>query len=511
MLAFLARRMLIAFGVLIAASYVFYLLAANAGDPLEDLRASSQTNRDFLIEQRTELLNLDTPPALRYFDWAGGAAKCLIGQCDLGLSTRTGQPVTEMIATAAGSTIQLIGFASVFAIVVGVAVGVISALRQYTGFDYGVTLAAFLLYSLPSFFVAVLLKQWGAIGFNDFLRDPVIPPAGLLGFGLLAAVILGAAMGGRWRRRIVAGAIAGAITVALLWILNVTQWFADPRLGPVIILALGLGIAYLVTFLASGLENRRALVTALIVAVVGTAMWFPLQAMFSMATIWMVIGVAVGLIAVGGAIGGIVGGPDRRVNIRVGALTAFPMFLLLYLDYFMSWWERYANSSTIGGRPIATVGASTPQLADSGFWVQQIDTFTHIILPITAIVLISLAGYTRYARASLLEVMNLDYIRTARAKGLPERTVIMRHAFRNSLIPLATIIPLDLAALIGGAVITETIFGWNGMGRLFVDSLRAIDLNPLMGYFLVTGALLLIGNIIADLLYSALDPRIRVS
>ena len=94
-----------------------------------------------------------------------------------------------------------------------------------------------------------------------------------------------------------------------------------------------------------------------------------------------------------------------------------------------------------------------------------------MVLPITALILISLASYTRYMRGSMLEVMNFDYIRTARAKGMPERTVVMRHGFRNALIPIATLIPLDLAALFGGAIITETVFGWSGMGRLFVDAL----------------------------------------
>ena len=152
----------------------------------------------------------------------------------------------------------------------------------------------------------------------------------------------------------------------------------------------------------------------------------------------------------------------------------------------------------------------TPQLAGSGYWVGTIDTYTHMVLPVTALALISLASYTRYSRASLLEVMNLDYIRTARAKGLPERAVVMRHAFRNALIPLATIIPLDLAGLFGGAVITETVFGWNGMGRLFVNALRDVSVNVLMAYFLVTALILLIGNLVADILYAVLDPRIRV-
>jgi len=177
----------------------------------------------------------------------------------------------------------------------------------------------------------------------------------------------------------------------------------------------------------------------------------------------------------------------------------------------MSYWIEYTSTSAINGRPIATVGSSTPQFADTtNYWVGTLDTYTHIILPITAIILISLAGYTRYMRGTMLEVMSLDFIRTARAKGLPERTVVMRHGFRNALIPLATIIPLDLAGLVGGAVITETVFGWNGMGRLFTTALEHVNTNVLMGYFLVTGILLIIGNVIADIMYAILDPRIRV-
>jgi peptide/nickel transport system permease protein len=125
--------------------------------------------------------------------------------------------------------------------------------------------------------------------------------------------------------------------------------------------------------------------------------------------------------------------------------------------------------------------------------------------------IISLAAYTRYARASLLDVMNQDYVRTARAKGLGERTVVMRHAFRNAMIPIATIIALDFGAVIGGAVITERVFAWQAMGSLFNEGLKRTDVNLVMGFFLVTGILAVLFNVFADLLYSALDPRIRVS
>jgi peptide/nickel transport system permease protein len=125
--------------------------------------------------------------------------------------------------------------------------------------------------------------------------------------------------------------------------------------------------------------------------------------------------------------------------------------------------------------------------------------------------LISVAGYVRYSRASLLEVLNQDYIRTARAKGLNERTVIMRHAFRNSLIPLTTIMAFDFAGVIGGAIITERVFAWRGMGTLFNAGLAAFDLNLVMGVILITSISALLFNLIADLVYAALDPRIRVT
>ena len=176
-------------------------------------------------------------------------------------------------------------------------------------------------------------------------------------------------------------------------------------------------------------------------------------------------------------------------------------------------WSNYANSDIINGRPIGTVGAGTPNLSDvtNNFWIESLDTFTHLLLPTGSLVLISLAAYSRYSRASLLDVLNQDYIRTARAKGLSERTVIMRHAFRNALIPITTIVAFDFGGLIGGAVITETIFAWSGMGKLFVDALNKVDVNPLMGFFLVTGSVAVLFNLLADLSYTALDPRIRVT
>ena len=138
------------------------------------------------------------------------------------------------------------------------------------------------------------------------------------------------------------------------------------------------------------------------------------------------------------------------------------------------------------------------------------DTFSHLILPTLALMLISVATYTRYSRASMLEVLNQDYIRTARAKGLTNRTVVVRHALRNALIPLATIVAIDIGGIIGGAVVTESVFEWEGMGRLFIDGLRGFDPNRVMAFFVVTGIFAVVFNLLADIVYAVLDPRIRL-
>jgi peptide/nickel transport system permease protein len=124
-------------------------------------------------------------------------------------------------------------------------------------------------------------------------------------------------------------------------------------------------------------------------------------------------------------------------------------------------------------------------------------------------VVVNVAGYSRYMRASMLEVINSDYVRTARAKGLTERRTIMKHAFRNALIPLTTLVALDLGLLFGGAIITETIFALDGMGLYFIHALDDGDPYPLMAWLMITAVMIVIGNLVADIVYGFLDPRIR--
>jgi peptide/nickel transport system permease protein len=133
----------------------------------------------------------------------------------------------------------------------------------------------------------------------------------------------------------------------------------------------------------------------------------------------------------------------------------------------------------------------------------------HLALPVITLATISFAVYSRYMRASMLDVINSDYVRTARAKGVSERKVIMRHVFRNALIPITTVAAINFGALLGGAIITETIFTLDGFGYFFFLSLQQLDLYAVMDYLLITAIAIVLFNLIADILYGFLDPRIR--
>jgi peptide/nickel transport system permease protein len=512
MLTFLTRRLIASILVLLAASYVVYLLSANSGDPLEDLRTSTARNKEQLIQQRIHLLNLDIPAPLRYFIWLGGVLKVFIGQFDLGKS-RSGQAVTDMLASAVGVTVQLLITSTLLAIIFGILIGITTALRQYSGYDYTVTTLSFLFFSLPSFFVAVILKQYVGIGFNNFLQSPVIPWWVILILALLAGGIWQGILGGDAKKRLITVAIAGGATAAVLTFVTLTGWLNSPSLGIVVVGVLGVGLAFLVAALTAGLANRKSLYTGLTVVAIGLAVYYPFNLISDYLTIWSVLGLGALAVVVGVVVGYLWGGTDRGISARTGGITAFLVAFLIAIDRFMRSWSNYANSDIINGRPIGTVGAGTPNLSDvtSNFWIEGLDNFTHLLLPTISVMLISLAAYSRYSRASLLDVLNQDYIRTARAKGVSERAVVMRHAFRNALIPITTIVAFDFGGLVGGAIITEIIFAWSGMGKLFNDALHLVDVNPLMGFFLVTGSVAVLFNLLADLSYTALDPRIRVA
>jgi len=138
-----------------------------------------------------------------------------------------------------------------------------------------------------------------------------------------------------------------------------------------------------------------------------------------------------------------------------------------------------------------------------------LDRIQHLALPVLVLTVASVAQYSRYMRAAMLEVINSDYVRTARAKGLSERSVIMKHAFRNALIPLTTVVALNLGTVLGGAVVTETVFSLDGMGLYFINNLVEGDPYPVMAWLMVTAVMIVFFNLVADIVYGFLDPRVR--
>jgi len=170
------------------------------------------------------------------------------------------------------------------------------------------------------------------------------------------------------------------------------------------------------------------------------------------------------------------------------------LFVILFAVKFQEW-----------GLPALPVGGHQDLRGGGGL----LDRLEHMVLPVTALAIVQLAAWTRYVRSSMLEVLRQDYIRTAAAKGLRDRTVYFSHAFRNSLITLATLVGLSIPDILGGAFFIETIFAWNGAGRLTVNAIQNSDYTLIMGVVLMFAVLTIIGNLIADLLYALLDPRIR--
>jgi peptide/nickel transport system permease protein len=133
----------------------------------------------------------------------------------------------------------------------------------------------------------------------------------------------------------------------------------------------------------------------------------------------------------------------------------------------------------------------------------------HMVLPVLSLSVIYFAGYSRYIRSTMLEVLSQDYIRTARAKGLHRNDIILVHALKNASLPIVTVVGLDLALLLGGAVVTERIFAWPGMGRLFLDHVARLDMPVVMGILMMISVAVVVFQIITDIVYAWLDPRIH--
>jgi peptide/nickel transport system permease protein len=183
------------------------------------------------------------------------------------------------------------------------------------------------------------------------------------------------------------------------------------------------------------------------------------------------------------------------------ALPGFWLALMLQVvvvQIFIKWHIRLFYTS----------GLSSSTNAGHGLHF-LLDRAQHLALPVLVVATLSIASYSRFMRASMLEVLNSDYVRTARAKGLVERRVVLRHVFRNALIPLITVVAIDFGGLFAGIITIETIFTLDGMGFYFVNALGASDPYPVMAWLMVVATMVVVFNLIADILYGVVDPRIR--
>ncbi len=212
------------------------------------------------------------------------------------------------------------------------------------------------------------------------------------------------------------------------------------------------------------------------------------------------------------------------ISIGIGAGILSAVYRYSALDYFITtgaffgqampvFWFALMMQLAFSVHGIPLPFGYEIQLPSAG--IASSDTFdfsdrlVHLILPATVLSLLGIASFSRFMRSSLLEVLGTDYMRTAAAKGLSFRTILFKHGFKNALIPVVTVIALSLPGLIAGAIFTETIFAWPGMGRLFITALNQSDLALLMGYLLMVAFLVVFSNLFADVVYAWLDPRVK--
>ncbi len=187
---------------------------------------------------------------------------------------------------------------------------------------------------------------------------------------------------------------------------------------------------------------------------------------------------------------------DNTVTVLSFIGIAFPSFFLAFMLILLF---------AVKLHWLPTQGAQTTGQAPS-----LADHVKHLVLPVLTLTLIRTANWSRYLRSSMLEVLRQDYIRTAHAKGLSNRAVLFRHAFRNALMPLITLLGLSLPDLVAGAIVTEQVFSWNGLGQLIVTSAGKRDTPVVLALTLMSGAAVIIGNLLADIGYRVVDPRIKV-
>lgn len=234
-------------------------------------------------------------------------------------------------------------------------------------------------------------------------------------------------------------------------------------------------------------DNREVTV------IIGSRLAATLQLMVSSTLLAISIGMLAGILSA-----------VKRYSLADSLVTTGAMIALSIPTFWFGLMAIYLFSVQLDWLPsggMMTIGG------DGGV----VNRLRHLLMPMVVLALVTTATWSRYTRSSTIEVLTQDFMRTARAKGLAEHVITFKHGLRNAILPLITLAGLQLPTLFGGALVTETVFTWPGMGRLFVDSLGYRDYPVLMGILMLTAILVVIGNLAADLLYAVVDPRVRAS
>ncbi|HKH52390.1 MAG TPA: ABC transporter permease [Mycobacterium sp.] len=231
------------------------------------------------------------------------------------------------------------------------------------------------------------------------------------------------------------------------------------------------------------------------------------------------VGVSLRLVIIGSVMGTVIGvivgawGAIRQYRLSDRVITLLSLLVISTPTFVIANLLILAAlrvNSVLGVQLFEYTGETSPD-AVGGAWNQFVDRLQHLVLPTFTLALTAIAGFSRYQRNAMLDVLGQDFIRTARAKGLTRRQALFKHGLRTALIPMATLFAYGVSGLVTGAVFTEKIFGWHGMGEWVVQGVATQDTNIIAAVTVFSGATILVGGLLSDVIYAALDPRVRVT
>ena len=235
--------------------------------------------------------------------------------------------------------------------------------------------------------------------------------------------------------------------------------------------------------------------------------------------LWRRVGVSLRLLVIGSVMGTVIGvvvgawGAIRQYHLSDRVITVLSLLVISTPVFVMAnllILGALRVNSMLGVQLFEYIGETSPD-AVGGAWNQFVDRLQHLVLPTFTLALGGIAGYSRYQRNAMLDVLGQDFIRTARAKGLTRRRALFKHGLRTALIPMATLFAYGLSLMVTGAVFTEKIFGWHGMGEWFLIGIATQDINIVAAITVFSGIAILLGGLLSDVIYAALDPRVRAS